>query len=61
MKYLAMVAVGLVIAGCVEADSPVKFKTEDIGYPFYSLKRTVDEDYKVVCYTHTNMVSCVKL
>jgi len=61
MKYLTLILVGLFIAGCVEADTPGKFKTEDIGYAYWNIRRTVDTDYNVACYTHREMISCVKL
>jgi len=61
MKYITLIFVGLFIAGCVEANSPLKYNSENIAEPNWTITRTVDEQYKVVCYTHSKNISCVKL
>lgn len=61
MKVFGLILLGLLVVGCVQADSPVKFKQEVVAEPYWQLHRVVDEDYKVVCYTHRESLSCVKL
>lgn len=61
MKYLGLVAVGLVIAGCVEADTPDKFKSERVAYAQFKIYRTIDTENNVACYTTYDTISCVKL
>lgn len=61
MKVFGLLALSLLVVGCVEADSRPKFQTEEIGEPYWTIRRTVDLDYKIVCYTHRETISCVKL
>lgn len=61
MKVFGLLALSLLVVGCVEADSPPKFQSETVAEPYWRIVRTVDLDYKVACYTHRETISCVKL
>ena len=61
MKVFGLLVLSLLVVGCVEADSRPKFQTEEIGEAYWRIKRTVDLDYTIACYTHREMISCVKL
>lgn len=61
MKYLNIGILGLLLVGCVQADTPLKFKSELIGEANYKIFRTVDNELNVACYHYYTSVSCVKL
>ncbi|MCY1447191.1 hypothetical protein D9M71_637970 [compost metagenome] len=61
MKVVGLIALGLCIAGCVQADEPYKFKSEKVAYLNYSVYRTVDTELNVACYASYSSISCVKL
>jgi hypothetical protein len=61
MKVFGLIILGLFIAGCVQADSGHKFKSEKVAYANYSVYRFVDTEFNTVCYASAQSVSCVKL
>lgn len=61
MKYVNIGLLGLLLVGCVQADTPYRFKSEEIANPNYRLYRVIDTDLNVACYATYTSVSCVKL
>lgn len=61
MKYFSIGFLGLLLIGCVQADTPIRFKSELVANPNYRLNRVIDTELNVVCYTHVEALSCVKL
>lgn len=61
MKTFGLIVLGLLITGCVEADAPLKFTSEKVANPAYSVYRFVDTELNVACYATYQTLSCVKL
>jgi hypothetical protein len=61
MKTFGLIALGLLIAGCVQADSQERFKSEEVSHPNFTVYRFIDTETNIVCYTHSKSIACIKL
>lgn len=61
MKVFGLIALGLFIAGCVQADDGQRFTSVKVANPNYNAYRFIDTELNTACYVTVQAISCVKL